>query len=131
MSKFGSLILNGKSGSSYSFQTWPLGTQFRAVGAVFFVTKRYHNQKTTFRRANHELIFVGETASMAEPLGPTALLDDFDKHGANCVCVYASNNPVQRRHIVEDLVAGQRPLLRSRPPAEPLPDAQDAPVVNV
>lgn len=115
MSKFGSLMLNGKSGTSYSFQTWPFGTRFRAVGAVFFVTKRFHNKKTTFHRASHELIFVGETANMSDPLGSVALLDDFEKHGANCVCVFPTTDETQRRNIVDDLVAGQRPLLRAKP----------------
>lgn len=112
MAKYGDLMLSGKSGERYYFQTWPLHTRFRSVGAVFFVTKRLFNNKT-FHRASHEMIYMGQTSSMSEPLATLSQLDAFEKQGANCVCVYPTTDEVERMNIVEDLIAGHSPLLKS------------------
>lgn len=109
--KYGHLMLSGKSGEKYCFQTWPFNTRFRSVGAVFFVTKRLYKNKT-FRRASHEVIYIGQTSSMADPLGTVSQLDAFEKHGANCVCVYSTANEAQRMDILEDLMAGHDPVLK-------------------
>jgi len=112
MAKYGDLMLSGRSGEKYCFQTWPLGTRFRSVGAVFFLTRRVFNNKT-YRRASHEVIFIGHTASMSDPLGTLSQLVAFEKHGANCVCVYPATDEVQRMTIVNDLIAGHSPLMKS------------------
>ena len=112
MAKFGDLMLSGKSGEKYCFQTWPLHTRFRSVAAVFFVTKRLFKNRT-FHRASHEVIYIGQTPSMSDPLGTVAQLDAFEKHGANCVCVYPTTDEGERLKLFEDLIAGNRPLLKS------------------
>ena len=104
MAKYADLILTGKSGRRYCFQTWPLATRFRAVGAVYFVTRRVFTN-TTFRRAHHEVIYIGQTESMSEPLGSDSQIDGFDKRGANCVCVYPAPEETDRIHMVSDLIA--------------------------
>lgn len=112
VAKYASLILTGKSGARYCFQTWPFQTRFRAVGAVFFVTKRVLTN-TTFRRAHHEVIHIGQTSSMSNPLGTPTDLAAFEKHGANCVCVYPASDEAYRIDMVKDLVESHRPLLAS------------------
>lgn len=111
MAKYGDLMLSGKSGEKYCFQAWPFDTRFRSVGAVFFVTKRLFRNKT-FRRASHEVIYIGQTASMSDPLGTISQLQAFEKAGANCVCVYPTADEAQRMNMVEDLLAGHSPLLK-------------------
>lgn len=110
VARYGDIILSGKSGEKFCFQTWPFGTPFRSVGAVFFVTKRLITDKT-FRRASHSVIFIGQSANMAGPLGTQPQLSAFEKHGANCICVCAIADEAQRRNIVEDMVEGHHPLL--------------------
>jgi hypothetical protein len=110
--KYGDIMLNGKSGHRYCFQAWPFGTRFRPLGAVYFVTKRVYNNKN-YRRACHEVIYIGETSSMAEPLASPFQLDAFEKRGANCVCVFASTDEAQRKTMVEDLVAAHRPQMQA------------------
>lgn len=110
--KYGDIMLSGKSGHKYCFQAWPFGTRFRPLGAVFFVTKRLFNNKN-YRRASHEVLFIGETASMAEPLASLFQLDAFEKRGANCVCVYPTTDEAQRRSMLDDLVAGHSPAMQS------------------
>ena len=51
--QYGDVMMVGQSGNKYRFGTWPLGTRFRSVAAVYFVSKRFV-QETTFRRARHE-----------------------------------------------------------------------------
>lgn len=112
MAKYGDVMLSGKSGERYCFQTWPYHTRFRSVGAVYFVTKRVFNNKT-FRRACHEVLYIGQTSNMSEPLGSLSQLDAFEKHGANCVCVFPATDEAQRMNILDDLIQGHSPLLKS------------------
>jgi hypothetical protein len=111
MAKYGNLILSGKSGEKYCFQSWSFDTRFRSVGAVFFVSKRLFNDKN-FHRASHHAIYIGQTACMSEPMGTVSQIDAFEKHGANCVCVFPASDEAQRMSIVEDLIAGQQPSLQ-------------------
>lgn len=111
MAKYGDLILSGKSGHKYCFQTWPFGTRFRPVGAVYFVTKR-HFANGTFRRARHEVLHIGQTASMEAPLGTQAEIDSFLKRGANCVCVLPAPSEARRMELLGDFVDGFGPLAR-------------------
>ncbi|MEI7969862.1 MAG: hypothetical protein WCJ69_12790 [Betaproteobacteria bacterium] len=108
---YGDLMLSGRSGEKFRFQTCSFETRFRAVPAVYFVTRRF-SDNATFRRSRHEVIFVGETASMAAPLGTPTQLEAFAKHGANCVCVHPSGDEALRREMVEDMILGHNPLLR-------------------
>jgi hypothetical protein len=110
MAKYASLIVTGKSGERYCFQTWPFQTRFRPVGAVFFVTKRVLTN-TTFRRAHHEVIRIGQTSSMSDPLGTPSDLAAFEKHGANCVCVYPASDETYRLQMVKDLAESHSPAL--------------------
>jgi hypothetical protein len=112
MAKYDDLMLSGKSGEKYCFQTWPYHTRFRSVGAVFSVTKRLFNNKT-FHRASHEVIYIGQTSSMSEPFATLSQLEAFEKHGVNCVCVYRAMDKAQRMNIVEDLMGCQNPILKS------------------
>jgi hypothetical protein len=100
--RIGSVVFSGKSGEKYRFETWPLETRFKPIGAVYFVTKREAG-KGTYNRAGHEHMFLGHTADISGPLGTAAQLEWFDKHGANCVCVYAAESESRRVAIQQDL----------------------------
>jgi hypothetical protein len=111
MAKLGNLVMSGKSGEKYRFQTWPFRTRFRSSGAVFVVSKRLFNDKN-YQRASHQIFFIGQTSDMSEPMGPDSRLDVFEKNGANCVCVYPSADEEERMNIVEDLIASNHPSLQ-------------------
>lgn len=108
--KYGDLMLVGRSGQKYCFHTWSFATRFRDLGAVFFVTKRNFTNGT-YHRASHEMIYIGQTASLADALGDPRQLAAFEKHGANCIGVRAAPDAADRMSIVEDLMAVQRPLM--------------------
>ena len=109
--KYGDIMLSGKSGHKYCFQAWPFGTRFRPLGAVYFVTKRHFSNKN-YRRASHEVLYIGETSSMSNPLASNFQLEAFEKRGANCVCVCPALDEEQRKTMVEDLIAGHRPTMQ-------------------
>lgn len=100
------ISFTGKSGQKYYFHAWPLQTRFKALGAVFFVTKRSLENKTYLRSANHEGIFIGKTSNLGEPLATQGQLDRFTKHGANCICVHLVENEERRLAAEQDLIAG-------------------------
>jgi hypothetical protein len=104
MATFGGITFNGKSGEKYYFKAWPLQTRFNPLGAVYFVTKRAFNDKT-YRRASHESIYIGQTADLTAPLATPLHLACFDKHGANCICVYVDAIEERRLAIAQDLLA--------------------------
>ena len=100
----GSVIFSGKSGEEYRFQVWPLETRFKAVAAVYFVTRRAH-ENNTYRRACHDGIYIGQTENLADSLAAQAQLDRFGKYGANCVCVYLLADEERRIAVEQDLLA--------------------------
>ena len=100
----------GKSGEQYCFQSWPLRTQFRSLGAVYCITKRVF-ANSTFNRAHHEVICIGQTPNMADPLGYTTELSAFEKQGANSICVYPASDEEHRKRITKDLEVNPNSLL--------------------
>ena len=104
MATYGGITFAGKSGEKYYFHAWPLKTRFKSVAAVFFVTKRNFSNKT-YRIAGHEGIFIGQTASLSDPLATPILLERFMKHGANCICVLPIADAERRLAVEQDLMA--------------------------
>jgi hypothetical protein len=100
--RIGTVVFSGKSGEKYSFEAWPMETRFKPMAAVYFVTKREAGNGT-YNRAGHEHMFLGHTPDISGPLGTDAQLAWFDKHGANCVCVYAAESEPRRVAIQQDL----------------------------
>jgi len=98
----------GRSGQKYDFTVCPLSTRFRAVGAVYSVTKRSYENKTYKQSGSHEHIFIGETGDLSVPIATQAQLDRFYKNGANCICVHMVADAEQRLVTTRDLCAGNR-----------------------
>ena len=104
MATYGGITFTGKSGEKYFFHAWPLETKFRAMAAVFFVTKRGFSNKT-YRIAAHEGIYIGQTENLADPFATQLHLDCFRKHGANCVCVHLAESEDRRIAVEQDMMA--------------------------
>ena len=100
----GSVFFGGKSGEKYHFQVWPLETRFKSVAAVYFVTKRAYDN-STYRRACHDGIYIGQTENLSGSLAAEAQLERFRKFGANCVCVYLLPDEERRIAVEQDLLA--------------------------
>ena len=100
----GNVIFVGKSGERYPFQVWPLEARFKSVAAVYFVTKRAYDN-STYRRACHDAIYIGQTENLSSALADEAQLERFRKFGANCVCVYLLADEGRRIAVEQDLLA--------------------------
>jgi hypothetical protein len=74
------------------------------MAAVYIVTKRAQDN-STYRRASHDSIYIGQTGNLADPFGTESQFDCFRKHGANCICICLFENEVQRIAVEEDLIA--------------------------
>lgn len=98
------ITFTGKSGEKYRFQAWSLDTRFKPMAAVYIVTKRAQDN-STYRRASHDSVYIGQTANLADPFGTESQFDCFRKHGANCICICLLENEEQRVAVEEDLVA--------------------------
>jgi hypothetical protein len=98
------ITFGGKSGEKYRFQAWSLETRFKPMAAVYFVTKRAQDQ-SSYNRASHDSIYIGQTASLADPFGTESQFECFRKHGGNCICICLLEDEAQRVAVEEDLLA--------------------------
>ena len=101
--KFGSVTFAGRSGERYRFEAWSFDTRFKALGAVYFVTRR-SQENATYNRASHDSIFIGHTADLAALYDTYSRSERFAKHGANCICVLPIQNEEQRSAVADDLL---------------------------
>lgn len=106
--EYGGIIFSGKSGEKYFFQVWPMETRFKSLSAVFFITKCGYTSGT-YRRIQHEGIYIGQTENLADPLQCQLQLPCFQKHGANRICIHLDSNNERRLIIEQDLIASQNP----------------------
>jgi hypothetical protein len=98
------ITFTGKSGEKYRFQAWSLETRFKPMAAVYLVTKRAQDN-STYRRASHDPIYIGQSANLADPFGTESQFECFRKHGANCICICLLESEARRSVAEEDLIA--------------------------
>lgn len=108
--RLGYIIFTGRSGQEYSFECWDLDTRFRAVGAIYIVTRR-RAEGAGYRRAHHETLYIGQVPSLASPAGARSPFAAYGQHGANCLCVHAASTEEGRIAVRDDLVAAHEPIL--------------------
>lgn len=101
MAKIADATFNGKSGTGYSFAVYSLGTEFKALGAVYIITKRSSDSITG--KFSHSAIYVGQTGDLS-----TRFIDHhkdqcFTKNDANCICILVENGEKARLAIETDL----------------------------
>lgn len=106
MSKLADVTFIGASGTNYEFEVYPWGTNFNAVGAVYFVTERSRNSDGGY---NHSRIYVGQTSDLSERFDDHHKAGCFGKKGANCICVHTEDIESRRLRIEADLIAKYAP----------------------
>lgn len=100
----GKVSFTGRSGKQHPFWAWPLGTRFKPVAAVYFITKRAYRNRT-YHMASHDAIYIGQTDNLSETFAATASLARYLEHGANCVCIHLLEDVEQRVAVEQDLLA--------------------------
>jgi hypothetical protein len=106
LAKISKLKLKGKSGEEYAFSVYPLDQGFKAVGAVYAVTRRHKNKKGEY---SHDVIYVGETRNLSERFEDHHKIDCFKEHDANCICVHRDDDSDSRLAKEDDLVKQHNP----------------------
>lgn len=100
MAKIADATFEGLSGAKYGFAIYPLNQDFRAVGAVYIVTKRIINNQGV---GNHYFIYIGQTGDLSVRFNNHHKAACFSKNGANCICVHVCSGESERFDIETDL----------------------------
>ena len=106
VAKLSSITLSGKTGKKYEFAAYPRTDTFKALGAIYFMTKRVAKQDGT---GTHTWIYVGETGDLSKRPLNHHRKDCFDRHGANCVLLYLEKDPDTRLKIEKDIMEAYDP----------------------
>jgi hypothetical protein len=101
-----SVSFQGKSGTRYRFQAWPMGTKFKATGGIYIVTKRECLDRTFPALATHRCLAIGQTPDFAASVLTKSEMAKLTQGGANCVCVYPVADTERRLEIEKDLIEG-------------------------
>ncbi len=108
MEEYGGISFTGVSGDHYHFDAFPWDTEFKCVGAVYFITK--HVDKSM--GATHERFYVGQTRNLSELFNEHHNIERFDRfieEGANCICVYLDPQESSRLRIMANLIDQYHP----------------------
>lgn len=99
----------GKSGRTYDFTLYPIGTTFKAVAAVYIFTKETSNRRWA-------PIYIGETSDLSQRFDNHHAMPCIKRNGATHICVYTEGmSDLRRRKAVEaDLLANYDPPCNRR-----------------
>lgn len=106
MTKIGTLTLIGDSGAKYEFNVYPYGTKFKAIGAVYYISKRTEKADGT---GSHDKIYIGETGDLSERFDNHHKEPCFKMHNANCISIHQESNEDKRLIVEEDLIDARNP----------------------
>ena len=102
MSKIGTMTLTGGSGKKYQFNVYPLDTEFKALGAVYYISKR--TKKADDTGGTHEQIYIGETGDLSDRFDNHHKEECFAIYEANCVSIHQESDERTRLDIESDLI---------------------------
>ncbi len=103
MSKLGTIDLQGQSGQKYTFNIYKWGTEFKDIGAVYYISNRQENADGSWSHTN---IYVGQTEDMSGRFDDHHKALCFKDHNANAIGVHQEENEDSRLFIEEDLIEG-------------------------
>ncbi len=96
------LTLTGKSETSYEFNVYTYGTAFRALGAVYAITRRVNKE-------THTVIYIGQTGDLSERLDGHEKEPCFELFLANRTCIHADDDEDSRLQKETDLIGNYSP----------------------
>ena len=106
MEKTATLILTGALGIKYTFNVYPYGTKFKAIGAVYYISKRTEKADGT---GSHDKIYIGETEDLSVRFDNHHKEPCFKMHNANCISIYQESDEEKRLIIEKDLIDALNP----------------------
>lgn len=106
MAKIGTINLTGASGTKYSFNIYPYGTNFKEIGAVYSISKRTAKSDGS---GTHTQIYIGQTNNLSERFDDHHKKSCFKRHNANCHSIHQESNENKRLEIEKDLINAYDP----------------------
>ncbi|MGA2120363.1 MAG: hypothetical protein ABSH56_37285 [Bryobacteraceae bacterium] len=106
MAKISTMTTKGLSGREYSFSVYPMGQEFREVGGVYVVTRRYKNDAGEYK---HVFVYIGETGDFSTRFINHHKARCFQNHKATCICTLIEEDQDARLAVEDDLVKQHDP----------------------
>jgi hypothetical protein len=101
MAKIGTMSVQGKSGTVYAFGPYSIGTDFKALGAVYVITKRTAKLGGS---GSHKYLYVDETGDLSTRFNDHHKQECFDEHGANCIGIHLDGSDDSRLSKESDIL---------------------------
>ncbi|WP_339783358.1 hypothetical protein [uncultured Marinobacter sp.] len=106
MAKINTLKLTGVSGTTYTFDVYPYDTKFKAIAAVYYISRRTEKSDGS---GTHTAIYVGETEDMSTRFDSHHDEACFKRNNANCKSILKETSGRRRLEIEADLVSSLNP----------------------
>ena len=106
MPSLGHTAFNGKSGRAYRFKVYALGTKLRPLSGLYVVANRSRDTEGEYQ---HIPLYVGETEDLSQPFAAHHKAAEFERHGANSICLQSDTSEESRVLKQRDLVAALQP----------------------
>ena len=103
MKKVDTITAKGASGASYSFDVYPWGTNFKALGAVYLVLKKSSDGRYT-------ILYVGQTGDLSERFDDHHKAACFNQNGKTHIGIKLERVEKTRLAIETDLVGNYNPV---------------------
>jgi hypothetical protein len=101
MTKIADLTLKGSSKTEYTFKVYPIGTSFKKLGGVYYISKRTESDG----KGSHTQKYIGITEDLSSRFDNHHKADCFKKNGANCISVHLCESEDERQEIEKDLLS--------------------------
>jgi predicted GIY-YIG superfamily endonuclease len=101
MSEYGTVTFIGKSRKTYTFTAYSWDQEFKAVGAVYVITKR---SPKSGGGMDHEPVYIGQTNDLSTRFDNHHKALCFKQKGANSKCVMVEETEKTRLAVESDLI---------------------------
>lgn len=101
MARIGELRLQGASEKTYTFHTYERGTSFKALGAVYAISRADED--------GHAIVYVGETGDLSTRFDNHHKEACFRWHRADVIAVFVDSLEASRRAVEADLIEFYEP----------------------
>lgn len=86
MSRLGTVTFTSDSGNKYKFNVYSRDSNFKALAAVYFFTKRIKKSNGRYNHSKH--VYVGQTKDLSERFDDHHKMPCIKRNGANSICIH-------------------------------------------
>lgn len=97
------IVFTGESGKQYCFTSFPKGSYFDNISAVYIFTRRYLNQAGQYEQ---EALYIGESANLGKRIINHDKWEYVNALGCTHICVMPISGKDAREDAETDLIRG-------------------------